>query len=740
VVKSRANSSGEQRRGGLPSAAELLAFIRESPSAVGKHEIARAFAVAPGNRSELRDLLRNIERSGAVARAANRRFVAAPPLPEVTVIERIGSDEDGLALARPVAWPGPEPAPILHIMEAGASETLKVGERAAARLVPLETGDIEARIIRRLDSAGERIIGTFQNTREGGRLVPADRRNRNEYRVAARDNGGAGDGELVVAEQLAAGRLGAPRARVLERLGPASDPGAISLLAIAAHDIPTEFPAAALAEAEAALPVSPAGRTDLRDIPLVTIDGSDARDFDDAVWAEPDPDPENPGGWRLIVAIADVAWYVRPASALDREAERRGNSVYFPDRVVPMLPEALSNELCSLKPGVDRACLAVHLWIDAAGRKRRHRFERGIMRSAARLTYEEVQAARDGRAGCAPAPEAIAALYGAYAALAEARAARGALELDLSEDRVVLDAEKRPSAIVRAVRLDSHRLIEEFMILANVAAAEELEARRQPCIYRVHDAPDPDKVEALRVFLEETGLPGLALAKGQALKPELFNRVLRAAGTGEAVLVNDLVLRCQAQAAYSPNNIGHFGLALRRYAHFTSPIRRYADLLVHRALLGNAEADAARDGLEAIAAHISATERRAAEAERAAIERYRATLLAGSVGTLFTADISGVASFGLFVRLRENSADGLVPISTLPGDYYVRDERAQRLVGRNSGRVYRLGAEVLVRLVQADGIGGRLVFRVEEEDASDAAGNTRRIKRGPGRKLKTRRK
>jgi ribonuclease R len=312
------------------------------------------------------------------------------------------------------------------------------------------------------------------------------------------------------------------------------------------------------------------------------------------------------------------------------------------------------------------------------------------------------------------------------------------LELDLSEDRVVLDAEKRPAAIVRAVRLDSHRLIEEFMILANVAAAEELEARRQLCMYRVHDAPDPDKVEALRVFLEETGLPGLALAKGQAIKPELFNRVLRrAAGSGEAVLVNDLVLRCQAQAAYSPNNIGHFGLALRRYAHFTSPIRRYADLLVHRALLGDAEADAGRDGLEATAAHISATERRAAEAERAAIERYRATLLAKSVGSLFAADISGVASFGLFVKLRENSADGLVPISTLPGDYYVRDERAQRLVGRNSGRIYRLGAEVLVRLVQADGIGGRLVFRIEEELAPSldrravgGAGRSRQHSRG----------
>jgi ribonuclease R len=655
----------------------------------------------------------------------------------VTVIERIDSDEDGLALARPTAWSGPEPAPTLRIVETGAGETLRLGERAVARLVPLDTGEIEARIIRRLEGVGERVIGTFHKARDGGGLLlPATRRNRKEYRVAVRDAGGAGDGELVIAEPLPVGRFGTPRMRVLDRLGQASEPGAISLLAIAAYDIPTEFPAAALAEAEAALPVDPEGRADLRDVPLVTIDGVDARDFDDAVWAEPDADPDNRGGWHLIVAIADVAWYVPRDSALDREAEGRGNSVYFADRVVPMLPEALSNELCSLKPGVDRACLAVHLWIDAAGYKRRHRFERGLMRSAARLTYEEVQAARDDRAGSVLSAESLDALYGAYAALAEARAARGALELDLSENRVVLDAEGRPAAILRVERLDSHRLIEEFMILANVAAAEELEARRRPCMYRVHDAPDPDKVEELRNFLKETGLPGLALARGQAIKSELFNRVLRrAAGTAEAALVNDLVLRCQAQAAYSPNNIGHFGLALRRYAHFTSPIRRYADLLVHRALLG----DIGQPKLDTIADHISATERRAAEAERAAIDRYRATLLAQSVGSLFTADISGVVSFGLFVKLRENGADGLVPISSLPGDYYIRDERAQRLVGRSTGRTYRLGDEVIVRLVEADGIGGRLVFRIEEEVAPRVAGRTLRRPRPVAKSKRARR-
>jgi ribonuclease R len=702
----------------LPSKAEVVAFIRESPSAVGQREIARAFGVSPANRMQLSEMLREIERSGTVSRRPDRRWAALPTLPEVTVIERFGSDVDGTALARPVAWPEPGEAPVLRLIEGGAGEFLAIGERAAARLIPLETGEIEARVIRKLEPPGERIVGVYQLGRDGGRVVPANRRDRSEYRVAARDTAGAANGELVIAEQLPAARFGAPRARILERLGSASEPGAVSSLAIAAYDIPTEFSAAALAEAEAALP-DPAGRADLRQIPLVTIDGSNARDFDDAVWAEPDPDPENPGGWHLIVAIADVAWYVRPGGALDQEAERRGNSVYFPDRVVPMLPEALSNELCSLKPGVDRACLAVHLWIDAAGRKRRHRFERGVMRSAARLTYEEVQAARDGAALCALSQDALTALYGAFAALARARAARGALELDIREDRVVLNEERRPVGVVRAVQLDSHRLIEEFMILANVAAAEELEARQRPCMYRVHDTPDPEKVESLRAVLEETGVAGLLLAKGQAPKPELFNRVLRrAAGTPEAALVNDLVLRCQAQAAYSPNNIGHFGLALRRYAHFTSPIRRYADLLVHRALLAGLDELPGPTGLERLASigeRISATERRAAAAERAAIERYRAMLLSSSIGSLFAARISGVSGFGLFVSLLDNGADGLVPISMLPGDYYDRDERTHRLVGRRSGRVYRLGDEVSVRLVEADGLGGRLVFRIEEE-------------------------
>ena len=586
-----------------------------------------------------------------------------------------------------------------------------------------------------LDAKRAPVVGVFYRGRVGGTVVPADRRNRAEYRVAERDVGGAADGDLVRVEQLPAGDRGTLRARVVERLGHSSDPGAVSLLAIASHDIPTEFPIAAIAEAEAAPPASLAGRSDLRGLALVTIDGADARDFDDAVWAEPDPDPENRGGWHIVVAIADVAWYVRPGTALDREAQRRGNSVYFPDRVVPMLPEILSNDLCSLKADVDRLCFAAHLWIDAVGGKRRHRFERGLMRSAARLTYEQIQAAQEGHSesGLAVSRERVAALFGAYTALATARANRGTLELDIGEDRVVLDGEKQPVAIVRAPRLDSHRLIEELMILANVAAAEELERRRQSAMYRIHDAPDPEKLEELRMILDEIGIPGFRLARGQAAKPEMFNRILRraAAAPGTAALVSELVLRCQAQAAYSAKNIGHFGLALRRYAHFTSPIRRYADLVVHRALAtdapgrgsGAAPVVADREALDAVAEHISATERRAAAAERAAFERYRAIVLARSIGRIFTGRISGVAEFGLFVTAAENGADGLVPISTLPGDYYDGDKRAHRLIGRRSGRIFRLGDEVRVRLVEADAIGGRVVFRIDVDGRAAIPGN-----------------
>jgi len=713
-------------RSGVPSAAAVLEFLQDNPEPLGARQIARAFRIAAADEPGFGDLLRRIERSGRMVRNAGK-FTAAPPLPQMMPVERVDTDPDGIPLVRPTAWAGAGEAP-LYRLTAGAAD-LPLGRRAVARLVPHESGDVEAQIVTATPESGTgRIVGGFRRGHDGGVVVPADRRDRNEYRIAPSAAAGVADGELVAIVELPARRYGPKQGRIVERLGSADAPGAISRLTIAEFDIPTEYPPAALAEAEAAEPVGPQGRTDLRDIALVTIDGDDARDFDDAVWAEPDPDPANPGGWHVIVAIADVAWYVRPGSALDREAESRGNSVYFPDRVVPMLPEALSNGLCSLRPAEDRACLAAHLWIDGDGRKRGHRFERAIMRSAARLTYERVQAARDDWTA-APLPlarERLDTLYGAFAALDRARAARGALELDLAEHRVVLDAERQPVAIVPRPRLDSHRLIEEFMILANVAAAEELETLRQPCMYRVHDAPDPEKLSALRDFLDELGIAGVSLAKGQVIRPELFNRILRrAADTPSARVVNEMVLRSQAQAVYSPDNLGHFGLALPRYAHFTSPIRRYADLLVHRALIagGNARGrDFGPGGLPSgielrpVGEHISMTERRAAAAEREALDRYRAKLLGAALGTVFEARVTGVARFGLFVTLPESGADGLLPVSRLPGDYYEHDERAHRLVGRRFGQVFALGDPVTVRLDEVDAIGGRLLFSVEGQE------------------------
>jgi ribonuclease R len=647
--------------------------------------------------------------------ARERHAAMGASFPAVTVVERFGSDEDGVPLVRPIAWPRRGPAPVMRLVEAG--DSLPVGGRAAARLRRSDGGEFEARILRRLDQAGERIVGVFRRGRAGAEVVPADRRNRTLYRVLASNAQGAQDDDLVVAQTLGHPRQGAAQVRILERLGPASEPRAASLIAIAEHDIPTEFAAAALAEAAAAAPVDAKGRADLRDVALVTIDGPDARDFDDAVWAEPDRDPDNLGGWHIIVAIADVAFYVRAGSALDREAQNRGNSVYFPDRVVPMLPPALSNELCSLKPQEERACIAGHLWIDATGRKRRHRFARAIMRSQARLSYEEVEKARRGGGALT---QLVWPLYQAWTALDDARRRRGTIDLDLPEYKTLIDADGRPAAIEPARRLDSHRLIEEFMILANVAAAEELERLQRPCMYRVHDAPDPEKLAALSEFLDDFGFPGLSLSKGQAPKPAIFNRILsHAAETPVAGLVNELVLRAQAQAAYSPANIGHFGLALRRYAHFTSPIRRYADLLVHRALLGEAPLDDGEDFAE-IGTRISAAERRAAAAERAALERYRALFLGRAIGSVFPARITGVAEFGMFVTLTGNGADGLVPVSSLGDDYYRRDDRGHSLVGRRWGRAFTIGDEVSVRLLEADAVSARLVLALEDGGTASA--------------------
>jgi ribonuclease R len=714
----------------LPTKDQILAFIRESPVPVGKREIAKAFNVKGADRVGLKDLLRDLRAEGTVARGTRRELMDPVALPEYLVIEVIGPDADGDVLARPVHWNADDgaPPPQIVVLPAPAHAAPGSGDRLLARLRQRGKQRYEAQIVRKVGHGPRRVLGVVETPRGARAAVvrPTDRKLRFEIEVQTRDLDGAVDGDVVWVEPLG-GPL-ARRGRVVGKVGTLRDPRVVSLIAIAANDIPVEFPDAALAQADKAGPAPLGNRADMRGVPFVTIDGEDARDFDDAVWAEADDDAANAGGWHLCVAIADVAWYVRPDDALDRAALRRGNSVYFPDRVVPMLPEALSNGWCSLRPHEDRPTLVAEMWIDAEGHLRRHHFHRGLIRSAARLTYTRVQRARDGHPDREIAPlmdAAIAPLYGAYAALLRARQARGTIDLDLPERLVSLDEQGRIAAIRVRERFDSHRLIEEFMILANVAAAETLERRHQPCMYRVHAPPDAVKIQALREFLTTLGI---GLPPGLNLRPRDFEGVLRkAAGQPYERLVHETILRSQSQAVYSPDNVGHFGLALRRYAHFTSPIRRYADLLVHRALitglgLGDGglppEAGAA---FAAIGETISMCERRAISAERAALDRYMAAYMADRVGAEFAGRVAGVTRFGLFVELDDSGANGLVPIKTLGEEYFDHDEPGQALIGRRSGATWRLGDRVRVRLREAEVATGGLLFEMLERTAATAA-------------------
>jgi ribonuclease R len=722
------------RPGGLPSRDDIKRFIQEAPGRVGKREIARHFGLGPEHAKGLRGLLKSLSGEGAVAPAGHRRFAAPGRLPDAMVVQITGTDPDGDAVAKPVGWEGEGRPPVIYMAaEPRGRPALAPGERVLARLKPIGAGKYEGRTLKRLTDTPGRVLGVYRPGPGGDRLIPTDKRAKAEWVIPPGESGGAEPNEIVLAAPLPSQGFGLKQARVIERLGPMGDARSVSLVVIHTHDIPTVFTPEALAEAERARAVTVRDRTDLRAMPLITIDGEDARDFDDAVHAAPERD-----GFVLTVAIADVSHYVRPGSALDRTAWTRGNSCYFPDRVVPMLPEALSNGWCSLRPDEERGCLYVHMSIDAQGQKTTHKFGRGLMRSAARLTYEQVQEAHDsGDDLHLPLPS----LYAAYRALLGARQARGTLDLDLPERKVVLNDDGHVASVAPRPRLDSHRLIEEFMVLANVCAAEELERLHQPCVYRVHAPPSEEKLENLRTFLHGFGF---SLPPGNQIHPRDLDGVLRrVAGTDEAPLINETILRSQMQAAYDTENIGHFGLALARYAHFTSPIRRYADLAVHRALIsglqlgpgGLAEDEAAR--LPDTCEHITATERRAQLAERDAIDRYLAAFMADKVGNVFAARISGVTRFGLFVTVSASGASGLVPVSTLPEDFWMHDEAAQSLTGRRNGLTFRLAQEVEVRLAEASPITGGLVFHILQGVPDNArpprSGEHSGMRRGGGR-------
>ena len=727
----------------LPSKDDILAWISDNPTQTSKRDIAKAFGIKGADKIDLKRLLKELEADGHLQK---RRKTYRDPerLPPVSVVQVMAPAADGDLFAQPLEWQGDGPEPRILVVLKASDPALGEGDRILARLQRVDGEDhaYEARLIRRIGTNPRKILGVFRKTAEGGRILPIDKGAAREWQVPAGATQGAKDGELIEAEQSGPkGRMGLPRARIVTRLGDPSQPRAVSLIAIHQHGLRDDFPDEVVAEADAKAAAGLEGREDLRDLPFVTIDPEDARDRDDAVLAQPDPDARNAGGHILWVGIADVAHYVTPGSALDREAWARGNSTYFPDRVVPMLPDRLSADLCSLHEGVDRASMVARMVINASGEMIGHSFHRALIHSVASLAYEDVQGAMDGHPNDrtdALVKPVLQPLYDAYAALTKARARRQPLALDLPERRIELDEDGTVRSVAFKERLDAHRLIEEFMVLANVAAAETLIAKKTPLLFRVHEEPGPEKLDALR---ETAQAAGLTLAKGQVLKTSHLNRLLTdAAGRDDAAILHMAVLRSMTQAYYAPENFGHFGLALTAYAHFTSPIRRYADLVVHRALI--AAHGWGKDGLTAdeierlrvTGEQISTTERRSIEAERDTTDRYLAAYLSDRVGTEFGGRISGVQRFGAFVQLDETGADGLIPIRDIGREYFHYDRDAQTLMGAETGVEISVGQRVLVRLAETVPVaGGILLELLELEGKALPAGGGGKRRGKPGR-------
>lgn len=709
---------------GLPDKETLLTFLREAGEA-DKTDLARAFGLKGAERRALREMLRELEAEGKLGKRGKKGFSEKGSLPPVGVADVVERDGDGELYVRLVEASADAPRALLVPDKSGkVGPAPGMGDRLLVKFERSADG-WEARMVKKLDSDGNRVLGVIRKVNRETRVEPVDRRSKDVLIIPQLLAEDLRDGDLVLAAiEKGAHRYGPKRGKILEKVGREDDPRAASLLAIHAHGVPTGFSEAVEQEAENQDLPTLKGRDDLRDIPFITIDPADARDHDDAVYAQKDEDEKNPGGWIVWVAIADVAAYVRPNTQLDREARAKGNSTYFPDRVEPMLPERLSNGLCSLKEGENRATLAVRMVFDSSGKKIGHKFHRGLMRSHAKLSYEQAQSAIDGveKGGgtddtTGPIMEAILyPLWNAYHTMLKGRQKRSPLAIESAERRILMAPDGGIAAIVPRKSLEAHRLIEEMMIQANVCAAETLEQKKVPLIYRVHETPSQEKIFNLADFLTTVGKPW---NKGEQPTTKRFNKLLdEMRETPHAEVVNEVVLRSQMQAVYSPDNLGHFGLNLDRYAHFTSPIRRYSDLIVHRGLIRalNLGSDGLTDReiaeLQAIAEHVTNTERRSMAAERDAMDRYVAAFLEDRVGAMFTGRITGVTRFGLFVRLDETGADGLVPVSTLGEEYFTHDDRAHALVGERSGQRYTLGRAVEVKLKEATPITGGLLFEM----------------------------
>lgn len=726
----------------LPDEAAIIEFINSCPTPPSPRDISRAFKLPVEQRAPLRRLLREMAEAGKIDRREGRRVATPDQLPEVTVLELVSFDDNGDGLARPTASYEGDLPEIRVILSRKAGRAPAIGQTILARLARTGPAHYEARIIRVLERQQQRLFGVVETAAKGLMLVPAERGKRHPVNLQSSSDFPCNAGDLVEAEMVSSrGYLG-KTARIVRNLGPVDQKGAFSALALAEFGIRHVFPETALAESRG-LRVPPAkGRNDLRDMPLVTIDGADARDFDDAVFAEPNDD----GGWRLVVAIADVAHYVRPGSALDEEARRRGNSVYLPDLVVPMLPEGISNDLCSLRPDEDRAAMVAEIVIDKIGNRTNFHIYRALIRSHARLTYDQVQSVFEGaidEADVGVGHGVLHNLFGAWRALDQARQAREPLALNLKERRVVMNEDGEAIAISQRSQSESQRLIEDFMITANVAAADSLIGARKPCVFRVHDSPDPKKTDSLFELATMIGAP---FAKGQVLRPRQFNSLLvKVADTSDEMMVNEAVLRSQAKAVYSIDNIGHFGLSLRNYAHFTSPIRRYSDLLVHRALIDAANLKTEpRDGLNGlpdeqiaeICIHISETEANAAAAERRTIDRFAAALFTTRLHDVVEGVIVGITGFGAFVRLEDGVADGFLPLAGLPDDFYDLDAAGRSLTGRHSGWCFTTGTALKVQVDEVTPISGGILLRwmeggaVVDKKKRKGSSSHRQVKRG----------
>ena len=738
------SKSAHVRPAGFPTREQVMDFITTADGPAGKREIAKAFGLKGQEKIALKALLKDMADEGLIDIGPARAFHKMGGVPKVTVL-RIVDVDDTTLIATPERWEAEgQPAPRLRIVERGKRGALTIGDRILARTEEAGKGWI-AHPMKKLAKSTEMLLGVVEEMADGKLwLRPVDKRIRKDTPIS--DAGNAKKGDLVLAEPT--GRPPRISARITDILGDPFAPRSFSMIAIHKHGIPHIFPEAVEEQAVVAakLPLHEDKREDLRDLPIVAIDPVDARDHDDAVWAAPDEDPANPGGYKAIVAIADVSYYVRPGSALDREARKRGNSVYFPDQVVPMLPHQLSSDMCSLRAGQDRAAMACHLTINAQGKVTAWRFTRAVIRVAAVLAYEDAQAAIDGQKDHELLEPALRPLWACWALLQKARKARDPLALDLPERRVVLDEYGKIVSVAVRERLDAHMLIEDFMIAANVAAAKALEQKKAPVMYRVHEPPSREKLVALKEYLATFDI---SFALGQVVKPSTFNQLIAKVGEAEEKpQIMEQILRSQTQAYYSPQNMGHFGLALGSYGHFTSPIRRYADLLVHRALVGahGLELPAPKGGdipdrtslsqedyenMGRVGEMISGHERRAMEAERETVDRYVAAFLAAHVGDVVQARITGVQNFGFFATVEGLGGDGLVPVSTLGAERFFYDEAGKALEGVESATRYTVGQRLELRLAEADPINGSLRFELPDAPAP-RGGPMKRDRTRPG--------